>query len=100
MRPITDNNLAFLYKLTKQNKMCSLPYMNLQNKTQYRRVLDLSNSQKCIRFSTNILFEKACLGWNFSPIINRWGDWNKNILGGKKVKIIYSVVGILLGTRG
>ena len=63
--------------------MCLVFYTNLGNKTQYRRVAHLSRSQKN---QLSILFEKVCLGWKLSTIINGQGNWNKNVLGRKKLK--------------
>ena len=61
-----------------------LLYTNLQSKTQctgfftrtYKAkpttdgLLVLEDRKK---FSTSILFQKVCLGWKLSPIINSWG---------------------------
>ena len=69
--------------------MCCLLYTNLQNKTPYRRVTPFSRSPK----SQHEYIVSKNLGWKLSPINNTWewgvqgvGDWNKNVVGGKKSK--------------
>ena len=81
--------------------MCWLYYTNLRNKTQYRRAVHLSqkSSQDLKKVSISILFEKVCLGWKLSPIINRRGGWNKNVLGRKKVEKLISGVRRLSRTQ-
>ena len=54
MMSIIGNKLASLHELTKQNK--------------YRRAVPSAKSHKI-----SILFQKVCMGWKLSPIINRRG---------------------------
>ena len=62
------NKLAFLYKLTKQSKIQTTLFL-----LRYRKKVSIS-----------MFFQKASLGWEISPIINRRAVWNKNVLDGKK----------------
>ena len=63
------NKLAFLYKLTKQSKIQTTLFL-----LRYRKKVSIS-----------MFFQKASLGWEISPIINRRTVWNKNVLDGKKI---------------
>ena len=76
-------------------KSSRLLYTNLQSKTQCAGFFNRTYKTKpttdgsfllgdCKKVSTRILFQKVCLSWKLSPITNRWGVWNKNVLGGKK----------------
>ena len=74
-----------------------LLYINLQNRIQCVRSfartyktkhttdgsLVLRDRKKVI---ISILFQKVRMGWKLFPIINNRGAWNKNDLGGKKLK--------------
>ena len=75
--------------------MMSIIGNNLQNKTQcvgfFTRTYETKHTtdepfllRDCKKASISILFQKVCPGWKLSPIINRWLDWNKKFLGGKK----------------
>ena len=80
-----------------------LLYNNLQSKTQCTGFFTLTYKTKPTtdgslfwgdrkKVSTSILFQKVCLCWKLSPIINRWGGgvgegWNKNVLVEKKREI-------------
>ena len=50
--------------------MCWLFYMNLHFIKHTTDVLFLLRDRKV---SISMLLQKVCLGWEFSPIINRWG---------------------------
>ena len=74
MRPIIGNKLAFcvgffarMYE-TKHNT--NGPFLLRDRK----------------KVSIGTLFKKVCLDWKLSQRINRRGGWNKNVLGGKKMK--------------
>ena len=57
MTSVIGNKLASLYELLRDRK----------------------------KVGKSILFQKVCLSWRLSIIINwRRVDWNKNVLGGKK----------------
>ena len=88
MRSIIGSKLASLHKLTKQNTMCWLLYTNLQNKTHYRRVALLQDRKK----SAQVYRFKNLSGLETFPnnqqagVGKGVGSWNKNVLGGKKLK--------------
>ena len=91
----TSTNIRLLPRneINNGNELASL--YNLQSKTQcvgfFARTCKTKHTMDgSLLFrdrknaSISILLQKVCLGWKISPIINRRGDWNKNVLGGKK----------------
>ena len=68
MKSIIGNKLAFLYQLTKQNSVLASLHELTLYKTHYRRVVSFARSQKS---HTYMLFQKFCLDWKLSPVINR-----------------------------
>ena len=83
MRTIIGNKLASLYN--SQSKTQCAGFFTGTYKTKHNTDGSLLFRDRKI-VSISILFRKVCLGWKLSPIINRRGGWNKNVLGGKKSK--------------
>ena len=89
MRSIIGNKLASLYNL--QSKTQCVGFFTRTYKTKYTKDWSLLFGDRK-KVSVSILYQKVCLGWNLSPIINRlggvgggggirmsWGEKNRKI---------------------